>query len=62
MRFRERFDETPDQESHHGSPGNLEGLREAGEEFLTAGDDAIDKALSANSETYLAATRQLGGE
>jgi hypothetical protein len=37
-------------------------MRQAGEDFLRAGDDAINRALSGNSEAFLAANRQQGGE
>ena len=37
-------------------------LREAGEEFLRAGDEAIRRALSRDSTEFLAAARQLGGQ
>jgi hypothetical protein len=45
-----------------GPQGNLESLRQAAETFLAAGDAAISKALSGNSEKFLAANRQQGGE
>jgi hypothetical protein len=54
---REGPDPTPDE------PGaNLPDLRRAGEDFLKAGDEAIGRALSGNSEEFLAANRQQGGE
>ncbi len=37
-------------------------LRQAGEDFLRAGDEAIRRALSRDSAAFLAAARQLGGE
>ena len=40
----------------------LAGLREAGETFLSAGDEAISRALSADSGKFLEANRQQGGE
>jgi hypothetical protein len=41
---------------------NLNATREAAERFLTAGDDAINRALSGNSENFLAANTQEGGQ
>jgi hypothetical protein len=41
---------------------SLNNTREAAERFLAAGDDAINRALSANSEDFLAANRQAGGQ
>ena len=41
---------------------NLNATREAAERFLTAGDDAINRALSVNSEDFLAANTQEGGQ
>ena len=43
-------------------PGNLNAVRQAGQVLLDAGDDAIDRALSGNSEEFLAANRQEGGQ
>lgn len=48
-----------------GLPGgdNLDNLRRAGEQLLAAGDVAINKAISqGNSEAFLAANRQAGGQ
>jgi hypothetical protein len=44
------------------SDANLRRLRLAGQSLLAAGSDAIQKALSGNSESFLAATRQQGGQ
>lgn len=44
------------------SDGALDRLRAAGEEFLAAGDEAIRRALSGDSEAFLRANRQRGGE
>ena len=41
---------------------NLNATREAAERFLAAGDDAINRALSPNSEDFLAANTQEGGQ
>ncbi len=53
----------------HGSGGTdpaandaLDRLRSAGERFLSAGDEAIRKALSGDSEAFLRANRQRGGQ
>jgi hypothetical protein len=37
-------------------------MRQVGEALLDAGDEAIDRALSSNSEEFLAARRQEGGQ
>jgi hypothetical protein len=42
--------------------GDLDSLRDAGEQFLRAGDRAIEQALSGDSESFLRASRQEGGE
>jgi hypothetical protein len=42
--------------------GNLDQLRLAGEELLAAGADAISRTLSTDSEAFLAATKQQGGQ
>ena len=39
----------------------LDGLRREGDALLAAADDAIDRALSGNSQTFNAAVRQQGG-
>ena len=41
---------------------NLDELRRAGEALLAAGDDAIRRALSGDSEGFLRANRQQGGQ
>ncbi len=63
MRLRERTDDdrlrggpNPDD----ASDANLRALRLAGQNLLAAGSNAIRKALSSNSEQFLAATRQQG--
>jgi hypothetical protein len=71
MKFRDRLNELdelgllntlPADPSNGPGPGNLNVLRQAGEALLDAGDDAIDRALSGNSEEFLAASRQQGGQ
>ena len=42
--------------------GGLTNAREAGQDFLAAGDEAIRRALSGDSEAFLRANRQRGGE
>jgi hypothetical protein len=66
MTLRERTEEDrvwdggePDNDS---DGANLRRMRLAGQGFLSAGADAIQKALSGNSESFLAATRQQGGQ
>ena len=41
---------------------SLESIRAAGAEFLRAGRDAIQRALSGDSEAFLEANRQQGGQ
>jgi len=43
-----------------GSPLTLR--RQAGEDLLAAGEAIINRALSGNSEAFLAANRQQGGQ
>jgi len=40
----------------------LDAAREAGERFLQAGDRALDRALSSDSEAFLRSSRQEGGQ
>jgi hypothetical protein len=42
--------------------GHLHELRAAGEHLLSAGDEAIRRALSGDSEAFLRANRQRGGQ
>lgn len=42
--------------------GQLRQQRQAGEELLAAGDEIINRALSGNSQAFLAANRQQGGQ
>ena len=42
--------------------GELDELRRAGEDLLAAGDEAIRRALSGDSEAFLRANRQQGGQ
>lgn len=45
-----------------GSEGDADALRGAGEAFLAAADEAINRALSGSSEQFLAQNRQMGGQ
>ena len=63
MRFRNRDQEQqPVHTPENPGGGNLEQLRLAGEELLAAGADAITMTLSSDSEAFLAATKQQGGQ
>ena len=66
MRFLERFRNEREGESQDSSPqhggGQLSELRQAAEELLAAGAEVINRTLSNDSEAYLAATRQQGGQ
>ena len=42
--------------------GGLERIRQEGADLLTAADEAINRALSGDSEAFLAANRQQGGQ
>ena len=44
------------------SADNLDQLRQEGEDLLRAADNAISRALSGDSERFVAASRQRGGE
>ncbi len=48
-------------EAGNGSE-NLERIRQTANEFLNAGDGAIRRALSRDSEEFLRANRQRGGQ
>lgn len=56
-RERRQSDEPSDE-----SPSELREIRRAGEAFLAAGDDAIARALSGNSQRFLTQHRQQGGQ
>lgn len=64
MRFRERENERQRQNPAGQAPegGNLDALRAEANELLAAGDDAINRVLSGNSEAFLLANRQQGGQ
>jgi len=63
MREKERQDNRPPSGGGGDSGGGLDHLREQANRFLAAGDDAINHALAnSNSEAFLRANRQQGGE
>ena len=67
MSERERFHENGDAGAGAdggGAPGggNLEDARRSGEELLAAGDEAIRRALSGDSQAFLRANKQEGGQ
>jgi len=67
MKFRNIFgDDSEQQQREANSPAppgdDLSELRQAGDRFLAAGDEAISRALSTDSERFLAANRQQGGQ
>ena len=63
MRQKERQDNRPPTGGGGDSGGGLDRLREQANRFLAAGDAAIDQALgNSDSEAFLRANRQHGGE
>ncbi len=69
MSLRDHFDRErirqPEQrfEAPAGAPGGgLEQVRQQADELLAAADEAIRKALSGDSQQFLRAIRQHGGE
>jgi hypothetical protein len=64
MRFRDRDDEQqrPRLQDDPDSSGNLEGLRAAGAEFLTASAEILEETLSGDAAGFLRANRQEGGQ
>ncbi len=63
-RERTRGDERRDPEAPSQGPSaqNLARRRQAGSDLLASADAAISRALSADSEAFLLANRQEGGE
>ena len=65
MRFFQRIGgEQPDNDSG-GEPESsdvLQQARERGDRLLAAGDEAIRRALSGNSQNFITASRQQGGQ
>jgi hypothetical protein len=45
-----------------GPAGNAQQTRQAGEDFLSAADEAISRGLSVDSAQFLQSTLQEGGE
>jgi hypothetical protein len=64
MRQKERQDNKPPNTGGSGdSGGGLDHLREQANRFLAASDEAINRALgNGDSEAFLRANRQQGGE
>ena len=66
MLLRERHNEAFTQRqappSHGPSGQNPDRIRQAGESFLQAADEAIERALSVDSRAFLQATQQDGGQ
>jgi len=66
MEPREKSRENRRRESEAATPAppgqSTTGLRQAGSDLLAAADDAINRALSGDSEAFLFANRQEGGE
>jgi hypothetical protein len=66
MRFLQRLNEH--QQNQAGGDGDtgagdtLQQAREQGDRLLAAGDEAIRRALSGNSESFLRSGRQQGGQ
>jgi hypothetical protein len=66
-RYRERNDRIRDEQGGNPAPadlggGNLAAIRREARDLITAGDDAISRALSGDSESFLRANRQQGGQ
>jgi hypothetical protein len=63
MKQKERQDFSTGGNTGGGSGDNLNSIREQANRFLEAGDDAINRALAnSDSEAFLRASRQQGGE
>lgn len=65
MRFMERKDRERTQQNPGGSGTEslLDSMRREADQFLAAGDEAINRALAdSDSEAFLRAGRQEGGE
>jgi hypothetical protein len=68
MQFRERQNESANLNATPGVPGpgddgsELDALRAQGSAFLAAGNAIIDAALSGDSQAFLQANRQQGGQ
>ena len=53
---------TPGEAAEASGSGGLPELRRQAEQLLSAGDEAIQRALSGDSERFLRANRQQGGQ
>lgn len=62
QRERQNQPETPSSATPVTEPGNLPELRQSAQALLAIGDEAIRKALSSDSDKFLSANRQTGGE
>ncbi len=68
MRLRDRREQgddltrKPHEAGDGGGGSDSDELRDAGEAFLAAADQAITRALSGNSEQFLMQNRQMGGQ
>lgn len=67
MRFRDLFGndrerQPPPPGGSEPAGGELDRLRRDAEDLLAAGDAAIERALSGNSQAFLQANRQAGGQ
>ena len=65
MRFFQRIGGEQPSNDSGGQPGSsdvLQQTRERGDRLLAAGDEAIRRALSGNSQNFIAASRQQGGQ
>ncbi len=63
MQQKERQEIRPPTGGGGDHEGGLDHLREQANRFLAAGDEAINRALAnSDSETFLRANRQQGGE
>jgi hypothetical protein len=60
-----RMDRAEEAHAYGGLPptaGALDGVRQTGERLLAAADDAIRRTLSGDSEEFMRASRQEGGQ
>jgi hypothetical protein len=71
MRFRDRLNQSGELELRPSlatdpvggpAPGSLNEVRQTGEAMLYAADDIIERTLSGDSEAFLSANRQEGGQ
>jgi hypothetical protein len=62
VRERQGQRERPQAPGGNGSGDNLDALNAAANQMLDAADSALDRVLSGNSEEFLRANRQHGGQ